>query len=90
MLDNALQLIQAVVTKKAPKPALWFVTRGAQMSELVDVTHAGVWGLARTARNEHPDTVIGCMDLQPGAKLAEQFRSVGVQESARTARAVSV
>jgi len=52
-LDAAFALVQAQAASEAP-PAVWLLTLGAQhaMTRMPSITHAGSWGLARTARVE--------------------------------------
>ena len=71
---SALALIQELVSSQgAPLPALWLVTREAQKvtEEAVAPQQAGVWGLARSARLEHPELRCNTLDLPAGEDAAE-------------------
>ena len=75
---SALHLAQALgKITQAPRPRLWFVSRGAQRvgteSTPVAVAQAPVWGLQRTLVLENPDLKCACLDLDPsvGAANAE-------------------
>merc|ERR1719506_2289450 len=77
VLDGAMRLIQAVGAKPvAERPALFFCTRATQMKDQVNIPmHAGVWGLARTARVEYEGAEIGCVDVAAnGEAPAEQLK----------------
>ena len=60
----------------AERPALFFCTRATQMKDQVGIPyHAGVWGLARTARVEYEGAEIGCVDVaSKGDSPAEQLK----------------
>jgi acyl transferase domain-containing protein/NADP-dependent 3-hydroxy acid dehydrogenase YdfG/acyl carrier protein len=53
---------------------LWIVTAGAQAVTGAEASlsprQAAVWGIARTARLEHPELCTVCIDLDPEAPLA--------------------
>jgi acyl transferase domain-containing protein len=56
------------VAAEMPSARVWVLTRGAvaaRAGEPVAVSQAPVWGLARVAALEHPDTWGGVVDLDP-------------------------
>jgi hypothetical protein len=71
----AVRLLQAA-QKAATPPKLWFVTKGATGPSVTDPTHAGLWGLARTARQE-TGMSITLVDVDPSAPVASQLSALG-------------
>ncbi|CAK9055131.1 unnamed protein product [Durusdinium trenchii] len=65
-LDGALQLLQAHV-RSGSGAQLLLCSGGAQGVQMTktshDPEHAGLWGLARSARMEQPDLKVTCLDL---------------------------
>lgn len=55
---------------------LHVVTRGAWPATPAGLLQAPVWPMVRTAALEHPDTVAGLVDLDPGADAASAARSL--------------
>lgn len=71
---SALALIQALLSGEAsPLPPIWLVTRGAEKvnDETGHPLQAGLWGLARTVRLEHPELHCNAIDLSPDDDGAE-------------------
>ncbi|WP_052420709.1 type I polyketide synthase, partial [Hyalangium minutum] len=64
---GALHLIQGLVSAGLT-PRLWLVTHGAQRVEQEPLApaQAMLWGLGRTAGNEHPELSCVLVDLEPG------------------------
>jgi acyl transferase domain-containing protein len=82
VLDSSCDLIR-VVSAVAEGPSLWFVTSGAQKDPAKVPMHAGVWGLARTARNEYLGLKIGCIDVDASLSSTEaldQIRNATVKD----------
>jgi len=64
----ALVVLRALLSMPAPRPRLWWVSRGAvavRPGEPVDAPQTAVWGLLATAWLEHPDLLGGMVDLDP-------------------------
>jgi acyl transferase domain-containing protein/acyl carrier protein len=64
-----LHLVQEM-RRSDSRARLWIVTRGSQAvgdGEAVDPAQAALWGLARTARFEHPELQCVTVDLDSGA-----------------------
>jgi acyl transferase domain-containing protein/acyl carrier protein/short-subunit dehydrogenase len=83
-------LIQALAQAGCnPAPRLWLVTRGAQRVGEGDRPHslaqATLWGLGRSAANEHPDLRCSLVDLDPAdlpsgtASLCEELLADGTE-----------
>ena len=70
LLECALSLLQVFQTIQHAPP-LWLCTFGTQL-EGTRSTHAGLWGLARSARAELASLRLGCLDapLQQAMPLA--------------------
>jgi acyl transferase domain-containing protein/NADPH:quinone reductase-like Zn-dependent oxidoreductase/acyl carrier protein len=66
-----LHLVQALAGREGAAPALWVVTRGAQVvtgaepAEALRPRAAGAWGLAAVAAVEHPELRVRAVDLDP-------------------------
>ncbi|MBO2445569.1 type I polyketide synthase [Actinomadura barringtoniae] len=67
---GALHLVQALAaTPGTAPPRLWLVSQGGQAISPEDhlrITDAALWGLGRTAANEHPELRCTLVDLEPG------------------------
>ena len=67
-LRDALDIAHALIDAPAP---WWIVTQGAIAVEPGDnvpqLASAGLWGLARTVAQEHPELNVRCLDLDPTA-----------------------
>ncbi|WP_394848508.1 SDR family NAD(P)-dependent oxidoreductase [Pendulispora brunnea] len=66
--QRALSLVQTwLASTRFSHTKLVFVTHGAVAAragdEIVDLGHAALWGLVRTAQSEHPDRSIALIDL---------------------------
>ncbi len=64
----ALTTLRQILDQPAPRPRLWWVTRGAvavRNQEPVEAHQTAVWGLAATAELEHPEVFGGVVDLDP-------------------------
>lgn len=65
----SLHLLQALATVVFPQPPhCWFVTAGAQAVGLRSVTSPAqtcLWGMVKTARLEHPELSMTCVDCDP-------------------------
>jgi amino acid adenylation domain-containing protein len=70
LLECVLSLLQVFQTNQHAPP-LWLCTLGTQL-ECSRSTHAGLWGLARSARAELASLRLGCLDapLQQAMPLA--------------------
>ena len=69
VLADAMTLVQAVAKLGRNGPDVCFVTTLVQSTTAGDMQgapvplHAGLWGLARTVRNEHPEVKLYSVDL---------------------------
>ena len=67
--SSALYTLQALAASNIIGTKLWLVTRGAQSvgeeDKLRHPNQAPIWGIGRTAANEHPDLWGGLVDLDP-------------------------
>jgi acyl transferase domain-containing protein/SAM-dependent methyltransferase/acyl carrier protein len=68
----ALELVQAAVEEGSARRTIWLVTRGAATDTQtgIDLSSTTVDAMAKTARLEHPELSIRCVDLPstPGEK----------------------
>ncbi|CAE8623413.1 unnamed protein product [Polarella glacialis] len=72
VLELALHLFRAASAASSGRPAplpVWLVTKGASTAPAAGAgspTHSGLWGFARSARLEEPDSLrVVCLDLDP-------------------------
>ncbi|CAL1148755.1 unnamed protein product [Cladocopium goreaui] len=83
-LGDALELLQAAI-KATEAPRILLCTGGAQGAEMTktkhDPEHAGLWGLARSARMEQPDLQVTCVDLNGHDWMASTGTPVAPWES---------
>ena len=71
----------------AARPAMVFVTRGAQAvapgDTLPALAHAAVWGIGKTLSLENPQSRCICVDLDPSTSIKEGMRQLaGVLQAA--------
>ena len=76
VMDIALHMLQAQATLETAPP-VWLCTAGTQRAARVSTPpHAGLWGLARTCRQEHMSLPAWCVDVREGgrgvARVVEQ------------------
>ena len=63
VLEMALTLVQALMANAGQTLSVWLLTAGAQAPiDTPGATHAGVWGLARSARVEEQLLPLRCID----------------------------
>ena len=68
VMDVALRLLQTLSAQSSPPP-VWFCTMEVQpFSSTGMPSHAGVWGLVRTCRQELAKLPAWCIDVQSGAQ----------------------
>ena len=79
-LDSGLKVMKAhAATQELSE--LWFVTQATQSVAEDDMkgaevpTHAGIWGLARAFRNEHPGLKCVTLDVAKDQSLAGELKS---------------
>ena len=70
MLDGTLKLMQTLASEAASLPLVLATSlaNAVQPGDLGDTgsvaSHAGIWGLAKAFRNEHPDVSAVTLDLE--------------------------
>eukprot|EP00931_Biecheleriopsis_adriatica_P048348 TRINITY_DN27935_c0_g1_i1.p1 TRINITY_DN27935_c0_g1~~TRINITY_DN27935_c0_g1_i1.p1 ORF type:complete len:5156 (-),score=1260.04 TRINITY_DN27935_c0_g1_i1:82-15549(-) len=75
-LARTLEIMKALAKLRGGAPELWLVTCSTQSTKIGDMAgvglplHAGLWGLARAFRNEHPDRKVLCFDVGQGMELS--------------------
>ncbi|MBX2799665.1 MAG: SDR family NAD(P)-dependent oxidoreductase [Myxococcales bacterium] len=88
-VQRALAALRALLQRRV-RPRLWFVTRGAVAlgeGETVDPAQAAVWGLAATARLEHPELGCAVVDLDPDGDGTELVGALACGEDRLVVRA---
>lgn len=77
---SVLALVQALAKSSfRDPPRVWLVTRGAMAlpgDPPARVTHAPIWGLARTIVHEHPELRCTCVDLPSNPDVAALAREL--------------
>ena len=88
ILADVAQLLQSVLKQDEHNPSaltVSVITRGSVslsntlLEEDVPPNHAGVWGLARTARTEEPSLKLRCIDVGGFIAGTEDFANVVTQ-----------
>ncbi|CAK0879996.1 unnamed protein product [Prorocentrum cordatum] len=94
VLEGSVKVLQRVVgmekTEEKAPPEVFFVLQGTQAADVADLSgapvpmHAGVWGMSRCLRLEHPDALAGCIELGGcgggAADLVARLRAVRVRQ----------